>query len=114
MSDLSVPKVKATWTPAFHEIFVEVCLEQTLKGNKPGTYFNKEGWKNILESFGKKTGVRYDRKQLKNHWDCVCKQWKAWCRLTNCSSMKWDPETNTFGATQEDWANHLKVQELTP
>lgn len=109
MSDLSVPKVKATWTPAFHEIFVEVCLEQTLKGNKPGTYFNKEGWKNILESFGKKTGVRYDRKQLKNHWDCVCKQWKAWCRLINCSSMKWDPETNTFGATQEDWANHLKV-----
>ena len=32
MSTLSVRKTKATWTPALHEIFVDLCLEQTLKG----------------------------------------------------------------------------------
>lgn len=106
-------KLKATWAPTIHIAFVDVCLEETLKGNKPGTHFTKEGWKNIIESFHKKTGLRYNRLQLKNHWDNTKEQWKVWCKLIGTTSMKWDPSTNEFGAAGEDWDNYLGVNFMT-
>ena len=103
-------KAKATWTHAFHKIFVELCLEQTLKGNRPGTHFTREGWRNIVESFHRKLGVRYEKKQLKNHWDVTKEQWKIWCKLIETRSMKWDPTTQKFGASYKDWANYIRVR----
>ncbi|KAM7499333.1 hypothetical protein LguiA_023747 [Lonicera macranthoides] len=98
-------KARAIWMPEFHKIYVDLCLEETLKGNRPGTYLTKAGWMTIEESFRKKTGVRYDRKQLKNHWDNTKEQWKIWCKLIGTSRMKWDPAAQKFGASEEDWAN---------
>lgn len=109
MSSSSCPKVKATWTPAVHKIFVDLCLQETLKGNKPGTHFTKEGWKNIMESFYLKSGLNYDRLQLKNHWDSTKEQWKVWCKLISTSYMKWDPSNQKFEASEEDWTNYLQV-----
>ncbi|XP_059666365.1 L10-interacting MYB domain-containing protein [Cornus florida] len=100
---------KAAWTLEIHKVFVDVCLEQTLKGNKPGTHFTKEGWRNIEESFKKKSGLRYERKQLKNHWDSTKEQWKCWCKLIDTDRMKWDPINRKFGASEEDWANYLQA-----
>lgn len=97
-------KPKAAWDPEFHRIFVDLCVEQKLLENKPGT-------QHILDPFQEKTGTRFNKKQLKNHWDTMVKQWKIWSRLVQCSDMKWDPETNTFGASDEEWANYLQVQE---
>ncbi|KAL0003277.1 hypothetical protein SO802_017058 [Lithocarpus litseifolius] len=99
----------AVWTPAHHETYIDLCLEQTLKGNKPGTHFNKEGWNNIVESFYEKTGFRYDNKQIKNHWSFTKEQWKVWVKLIGDSSMKWDPETKTFGASKEDWDKYIEA-----
>ncbi|XP_057488836.1 L10-interacting MYB domain-containing protein-like [Actinidia eriantha] len=107
-SALKVKKPKATWTHAIHKVFLDLCLEQTLKGNKPGTYFTKEGWKNIEESFHKKSGLKYERKQLKNHWDVTKEQWKLWRKLIGTGSMSWDSNTQTFGASEEDWANYIQ------
>ncbi|CAK9176322.1 unnamed protein product, partial [Ilex paraguariensis] len=39
--------IRAIWTTATHELFVGLCVEQTLKGNKPGTHFTREGRRNI-------------------------------------------------------------------
>ncbi|XP_015877292.3 L10-interacting MYB domain-containing protein [Ziziphus jujuba] len=108
LSSTSTRKARANWAPAIHEVFVDLCLEETFKGNKPGTHFNKEGWTSILELFHKKTGLRYDRLQLKNHWDVTKEQWKVWCKLIGTASMKWDPITNEFGATEADWSNYLQ------
>ncbi|PON87183.1 Myb/SANT-like domain containing protein [Trema orientale] len=70
--------MKAIWTAANHEIFLDLCLDETLKGNKPGSHFTKEGWSNIIESYYKNAGVRYDKSQMKNHWDLTKRQWKYW------------------------------------
>lgn len=99
---------KASWTAAYHKIFVDLCLEETLKGNKAGTHFTKEGWRNIMDYFHAKTGVRYDKRQIKNHYDSTRKQWKIWVKLIGDDIMKWDPETNTFGASEKEWLDYLK------
>lgn len=103
------PTPKASWTPAYHKIFVDLCIEETLKGNKNATHFTKEGWRNIVGSFNAKTGMRYDKKQIKNHYDSTRKLWKIWAKLIGDDKMKWDPHTNTFGASEEDWHNCIKV-----
>ena len=109
LSTTKTKKAKATWTPDFHKIFVDLCLELTLKGCKPGTHLNKEGWRDLEESFHRKVGVRYNRLQLKNHWDVTKEQWRVWCKLIGTDSMRWDPDTQTFGASEEDWANYIQV-----
>lgn len=109
MSCSSLPKVKATWTPPLHKIFLDLCLQEKLKGNKPGTHFTKEGWKNIIELFYLESGLNYDRLQLKNHWDSTKEQWKIWSKLVCTSYMKWDPSTRKFEASDEEWTNYLQV-----
>ena len=100
---------KATWTPSYHEAFVDLCLEETLKGNKPGTHFTREGWSNIIASFREKFGVNYDKVQIKNHWDITKRQWRAWVKLTREPSLKWDPVVKKFCATVEEWSNYIRV-----
>ncbi|KAM5556600.1 L10-interacting MYB domain-containing protein [Rosa sericea] len=100
---------KATWSPAHRKIFFDLCLDEVSKGNRPGTHFTKDGWKNIVDSFYEETGVKYTKKQMKNHWDFTKKQWKVWIKLVAESNMKWDPSTSKFGASAKDWANYIQV-----
>lgn len=109
MCSSSNPQTKGYWSPSTHELFVDLLVQETLKGNRPDTHFNKEGWKTILETINEKTGLGYTRAQLKNHWDCTRKAWKIWCQLVGASSMKWDPETRSFGATEEEWRIYIRV-----
>lgn len=59
MSGSSNPK--ATWI--CHNTFIDLCLEQSLKGNKRGTHFNMEGWCFVVELFYKMVGVRYNKRK---------------------------------------------------
>lgn len=104
----SYRKVKACWTPAFHDIFLDLCLEQKLNGNKPGTHFTRDGWKNIMEVFNEKAGVKYTRIQIKNHWDSTKEQWRLWCKLIGNKSLGWDPHTSEFSATNQQWLDYLR------
>jgi hypothetical protein len=54
--------------------------------------------------------VEYDKKQFKNHYDSTRKLWKVWDKLARDSSMKWDPKTKKFGASEEDWCDYIKVR----
>ncbi|TXG51069.1 hypothetical protein EZV62_023593 [Acer yangbiense] len=82
-------KEKAVWDPRTHEIWVDLAIEQVRAGNRNGTHLSKQGWKNFIENFNKITGRTYDRKQLKNHWDNVKKEWQLW------DSLKY-PEASKF------------------
>lgn len=101
---------KATWKAEFHEMFLDLCIEQINAGNKPGTHFTREGWRNIEESFMNNTGVFYERKQFKNHWDNTKEQWKIWRKLIETGSMKWDPHSRKFGAREDEWATYIQVR----
>ncbi|EOA33070.1 hypothetical protein CARUB_v10016407mg [Capsella rubella] len=93
---------RASWQPEYHKIFVELCVEHKGSGHLPGM-------QHLLTTFVEKTGARFTINQLKNHYDTMLKQWKVWLRLIQCRDMKWDPQTKTFGATDQDWANYIQV-----
>ncbi|KAL6531053.1 hypothetical protein OROHE_014122 [Orobanche hederae] len=99
--------VKAQWTLDNHELFIELCLEQISKGNKPGSHFTAKGWRNIVDSFHSIADLKYDRIQLKNHWDTTKKHWKIWHDLISDNIMKWDPRRRIFGANELEWGEYI-------
>ncbi|RWR75958.1 L10-interacting MYB domain-containing protein [Cinnamomum micranthum f. kanehirae] len=61
-------RLKAYWTPQHHQVFMELCVEQVQKGNRPTHCFNRAGWDAIIKEFIEKTRLHYDKKQMKNHY----------------------------------------------
>lgn len=108
-SNFSSPQSKGYWSPSSHELFVDLLFQEALKGNRPDSHYPKETWKMMLETINQNTGKSFTRAQLKNHWDCTRKAWKIWCQVIGAPIMKWDENSRTFGATDEDWKNYLKV-----
>ncbi|KAL1077753.1 hypothetical protein V6Z11_D10G116700 [Gossypium hirsutum] len=69
------------WDKRLTEIFCDICIKEILKGNRPGTHFTKDGWLKIMTTFEKETGKDFLQRQLKNRWDALKKEWKAWKKL---------------------------------
>ena len=65
---------KIAWTEKMLEIYLDICITEIHVGNHPGTYFNKTGWKNMINKFNEKIRKQYCYKQLKNKWDCLKKE----------------------------------------
>ncbi|KAK6917003.1 Myb/SANT-like domain [Dillenia turbinata] len=57
----------AKWDDYAHIKFIELCKEEIRKGNRPGSYLSKDGWRNLVAIFNQMTGRNYDKKQMKNH-----------------------------------------------
>ncbi|XP_020586264.1 L10-interacting MYB domain-containing protein-like [Phalaenopsis equestris] len=83
-------------------------------GNRPTTYFNKEGWLKIGKRFKELTGRDYDQLTFKNKWDQLKKEWKIWKELKRGSTgLGWDPIKSpiksTIDAPAEWWAEKLEA-----
>ncbi|XP_020573838.1 L10-interacting MYB domain-containing protein-like [Phalaenopsis equestris] len=100
----------AMWDREATNIFCNLCVREVELGNRPTTFFNKEGWHNITSKFKEITGRDYDRMKLKNKWDQLKKEWKLWKELKRGSTgLGWDPVKRTIDAPEEWWAEKLAV-----
>ncbi|KAG8377600.1 hypothetical protein BUALT_Bualt08G0049900 [Buddleja alternifolia] len=102
---------KASWDLRTTEIFIKICVEELLAGNRPGSHFNKTGWDNLVRKFTTSTNRNYTRIQLKNRWDSLKKEWGIWKRLLRGESgLGWNNEKGTIEATPDWWQR--KIQEV--
>ncbi|XP_020600078.1 uncharacterized protein LOC110039382 [Phalaenopsis equestris] len=76
----------AMWDKDVTNIFCDLCIKEIELGNRPTTYFNKEGWNSIGKRFKELTGRDYDRLKFKNKWDQLKKEWKIWKELKRGST----------------------------
>lgn len=79
-------KPKIVWDNETMMTFITLCLNELKKGNRPGSHFNKVGWANLEKNMKQETGRAFDRKQLKNKWDNMKKDWKLYDRLVRLES----------------------------
>ncbi|MQL89754.1 hypothetical protein Taro_022334 [Colocasia esculenta] len=101
--------VKAVWDERKHAIFVRICLEQKIAGNKPSNTLNKLGHDNLEREFFKESGTHYIRSQLKNHWDSTRRDWQIWKALGKQTGIGWDEVKKTYSQTTEWWENFGKT-----
>ncbi|KAK6914425.1 Myb/SANT-like domain [Dillenia turbinata] len=98
----------AKWDDYAHIKFVELCEEDIRKGNRPGSYLSKDGWRNLVVVFNQMTGRNYDKKQMKNHWDTIKSEWKLFKGLTHWETrLGFDAARNTIRVDDEWWEKKI-------
>ncbi|KAL1062991.1 hypothetical protein V6Z11_D13G117000 [Gossypium hirsutum] len=89
---------------------VEVSDKKILKGNRLGTHFTRDGWLKIMTNFEKETGKGFSQRRLKNRWDALKKEWKAWKKLKGeDTGLGWNPIKRTVDVSDEWWESRLRV-----
>ena len=72
---------------------MKLFVEEINAGNKPGTHFSREGWKNLQQKFQEKTGFAYDKTKLKNRWDSLKREFTSFAKLVEKEiGLGWDHE----------------------
>ncbi|KAI3507110.1 hypothetical protein L1887_21878 [Cichorium endivia] len=101
-------KPKIVWDNETLMTFITLCLNELKKGNRPGTHFNKVGWENLEKYMKEETGKAFDRKQLKNKWDNMKKDWKLYDRLMRLETGI-GGSRSVLDASPEWWEEKIKV-----
>ena len=84
-------------------------MEEVNANNRDGGCLSRKGYKNLEDKFAEKTGKRLTKKQFKNKWDSLKKEYTGWMELLNATGLGWDPETKTMDADNDWWQTHLQV-----
>ncbi|KAK9724375.1 hypothetical protein RND81_05G068000, partial [Saponaria officinalis] len=109
-SNFVMKKEKVIWDPLTIKIFCEVCAEEVHAKNRPNTHFSKIGWDNVVNKFQRRTKRKYDQKQLKNKWESLKNQYKAWNQLIGTETgLGWDHDKRTVDADDAWWEEKVKV-----
>ncbi|KAM0860887.1 hypothetical protein ACQ4PT_046250 [Festuca glaucescens] len=101
---------KATWDAHYLRFFCDICMEEVNANNRDGGCLSRKGYKNLEDKFAEKTGKRLTKKQFKNKWDSLKKEYTGWMELLNATGLGWDPETKTMDADNDWWQTHLQYR----
>ncbi|PPD89674.1 hypothetical protein GOBAR_DD13404 [Gossypium barbadense] len=86
----------------FKDTSFDICSFKILKDNRPSTHFTKEGWLKITVIFENETDNAYSKRQFKNRWDALKKEWKAWKKLKGeDTGLGWNPIKGTTDASND-------------
>ena len=112
---------KADWCDANVRHFIDICKGEIEAGNRPLGFFNRTGWKNVISKHEEKTGQKLTKKQLKNKWDNMKKEYTWFMELKNSATgLGWNEAKRTVerlilghivGGGEMD-ANHVPYEYL--
>ncbi|KAL4574740.1 hypothetical protein LXL04_021576 [Taraxacum kok-saghyz] len=88
--------------------FIDMCLNETKKGNKPGSHLNKAAWLNIEKGMLEKTGKVFDKKQLSNKWETMKRDWKLYDCLMRLETGIGGTRS-LIDASEEWWAEKINA-----
>uniref|UniRef100_A0A5B7AUX4 Myb/SANT-like domain-containing protein n=1 Tax=Davidia involucrata TaxID=16924 RepID=A0A5B7AUX4_DAVIN len=98
---------RAKWTTSLTKILAELMVDQVQRGNRQNNSFGKKAWKYMCDEFYKKTGLKWDKEQLKNRYAVLRKQHVIVKSLLDQSDFKWDEATGAIMAMDEVWDRYI-------
>ncbi|KAD5508885.1 hypothetical protein E3N88_16588 [Mikania micrantha] len=88
--------------------FLEACVhELTLHGREGGS-LKALSWKRVAEKLQLEHKFIADQKQMKNRYDYLKAKFTVWTKLKNKTGNVYDPITNMFNLSEEDWQFEIK------
>ncbi|KAL2348632.1 hypothetical protein Fmac_002632 [Flemingia macrophylla] len=99
---------RARWTTSLTKILAQLMVEQVHKGNIHNNLFNKKAWKYICDEFYSKTGLKWDKEQLKNRYSVLRRQYAIVKSILDQSDFRWDEATGSITANDEIWAEYIR------
>ena len=110
MASKSQDKDDKKWPAYIEHIFIEIMLEEQLKGSMPNGVFKGSLWPSITAELNQRTGKDFNCKQvLQKHNRLRTKQRKWSQLLTKHTGLGWDEQTKTVTCSDEVWQNVIAV-----
>lgn len=88
--------------------FLDACIHEIAINGREGGSLKRLSWKKVGQILKDSHNFSVDRKQLKNHFDYLKSKYGAWLELKSKCGNLYDPSTNTFNLTNEEWENEIK------
>ncbi|XP_030974227.1 L10-interacting MYB domain-containing protein-like isoform X1 [Quercus lobata] len=101
-------QARARWTTSLTKILADLMINQVQKGNRQKNSFSKKAWRYISAEFYKKTGLKWDKEQLKNRYAVLRRQYITVKSLLDQSDFSWDEFTGTIIAKDEAWTEYIR------
>lgn len=97
------------WTLPMDHFFIDLLLDQALKGNKLGQTFIAQAWTEMTTSFNTVFKSRYEKDVLKNRYKHLRKQFNEINDLLKQDGFSWDESRDMLTAEDCVWDAYTKV-----
>ncbi|KAI7747016.1 hypothetical protein M8C21_012667 [Ambrosia artemisiifolia] len=102
-------KSRISWkSPEVAKTFLEACIHELITNGREGSSLKQLSWKNVAEKLKTKNNFIVDQKQMKNRYDYLKAKFTAWSKLKNKTGNVYDPLTNSFNLSEEQWQLETK------
>lgn len=101
---------RASWSSDFvNKTFLDACIEELTNNGQEGSGLKSTSWNTIAEKLKKEHDFVVDKKQMKYRYDYLKSKYAVWLKLKNKTGNLYNPVTNTFQMTDEEWKAEAKV-----
>ncbi|RAL37411.1 hypothetical protein DM860_000105 [Cuscuta australis] len=91
--------------------FLEACIHEITINGREGNSLKQASWKSVAEKLKTQHNFIVDQRQMKNHFDFLKGKFAAWLKLKNKTGNVYDPLTNTFNLSEEEWQIEMKMMD---
>ena len=91
------------WPSHVEHIFIEIMLEEQLKGNMPNSVFKGSTWASITIELNQKIGKDFITKQVQQKHNRLRLKQRKWSQLLRHTGLGWDEQTQTVTFSNEVW-----------
>lgn len=97
------------WTDEAIKCLLETCLEEIGRIGRNGQSLCRESWVILGKKLKEQFHMDLTQKQIRNAFDTMKSKYVGWCYLRNKTGNLYNPETNMFTLTPQEWEDFKKV-----
>jgi hypothetical protein len=112
MTELNDTDDAKLWPPNVEKLFIQLMVEEMVKGNMQEVIFHKRIWDKILEELIRQTKLNYKFPQVKTKFNWLRQMHRIFSQLIQHTGLGWDAEPNTVSSSDKVWMNVLAVSEV--
>ena len=106
---MGVNKERKNWSNAALKCLLETCIDEVNKEGRNGGSMYKTSWVRLGKTLKEQFGMDVNQKQMKNAFDNLKAKYVRWVYLRNKTGNIYNPQTNMFTLTDEEWEAFEKV-----
>ena len=97
------------WPAHVEHIFIEIMVEEQIKGNMENGVFKGTLWEAITQELNKRSGKLLTTKQVFQKHNRLRSKQRKWGQLLNRTGLGWDEATQTVTCTDKVWEHVVVV-----
>ncbi|XP_058730953.1 uncharacterized protein LOC131602780 isoform X3 [Vicia villosa] len=99
------------WPDSVTKAFIKIMVDEVTKGNMSNGMFHTRTWTSMTTLLNSITNCSYKMEQLKEKMHSLRAMFHEFYSLLQNTEFKWNVETNTVIASDNDWQNYLKTHD---